>query len=1035
MLYNHSKHLSDEDFKNPESAYRGAPFWAWNTTMTEDNIRFMADVFKKMGMGGAHLHVRTGLTNRYLSDEFMDLIKKTREEFSKRGLLTWLYDEDRWPSGAAGGFVTSDHKYRSRYLVFSCFPPEKDGLDKPQFASSGTPRRSTERRLLSRYEIKFENGKLSSYRMLGDKEEPQEGSEVRYAYLEVAGDNPWFNYASYVNTLDKHAIDEFIKITHERYYKETGEFFGKDIPAIFTDEPQFPGKHRLETVDSRKSVIIPFSDDFEESFRVRYGHSLLEHLPELFWETGENTYSSIRYEYHDFVCERFVSAVSDNIGAWCRDHGILLTGHMMEEPTLTSQTAVLGEAMRSYRSFGIPGIDMLCDRREFTTAKQAESAAHQIGAEGVMSELYGVTGYKFDFRGHKLQGDWQAALGVTVRVPHLSWTSMEGEAKRDYPASISYQSPWFEEYNLIEDYFARINTALTRGKPDVRVGVIHPIESFWLLWGNDEETGDIRKAKEEEFTYIVNSLLSGFMDFDFIAESLLADFENGTQSGRFKCGKMDYDAIVVPNLITIRSTTLTLLLEFAKAGGKVIVLGNLPSYVDAKPSDEAKELSKYCETLSFSGYELLNALKDQRTLDIRYKNGFRAENLVYQLRAEGNGKWLFIAHAYKPEQPDVPKPEEIVIKIEGKYTPLCYDALTGNIYAIPYTCSEGQTVIEYEMFAHDSLLLRLDKAGTSDVSGDTTVNEHTGEPCRIPISGKVKARLTEPNVLLLDMAEYSVDGEPFNEKEEILRLDNILRKRFGYPLRTEASAQPWACEKNKDPEHELTLKFLFESAIEDVNVSLGLEHAYDCKLVFNGETANNKPDGTFVDLAIDKVPLGKLKKGQNVLTVTMPFSPSENVEAMYLLGDFGVTCRGCETLIVGKPDFLCFDDITRQDLAFYGGNTDYIFDVDLPHAGTLSISVTSFKCPAIAVTIDGKRKGIIAFSPYELKVPDVDKGRHEIVLTAFGNRMNTFGPLHMTDGNTRSQGPSAWRTQGSRWSYEYRLEPTGILKCPEITLL
>lgn len=60
--------------------------------------------------------------------------------------------------------------------------------------------------------------------------------------------------------------------------------------------------------------------------------------------------------------------------------------------------------MRSYRSFEIPGIDMLCDRRELSTAKQAESAVHQFGREGMTSELYGVTNWDFDFRGHKLQG-------------------------------------------------------------------------------------------------------------------------------------------------------------------------------------------------------------------------------------------------------------------------------------------------------------------------------------------------------------------------------------------------------------------------------------------------------------------------------------------------------------------------------------------------------------------------------------------------------------------------------------------------------
>ena len=39
-------------------------------------------------------------------------------------MLAWLYDEDRWPSGAAGGLVTKDEKYRARCLLFTT---EKDG--------------------------------------------------------------------------------------------------------------------------------------------------------------------------------------------------------------------------------------------------------------------------------------------------------------------------------------------------------------------------------------------------------------------------------------------------------------------------------------------------------------------------------------------------------------------------------------------------------------------------------------------------------------------------------------------------------------------------------------------------------------------------------------------------------------------------------------------------------------------------------------------------------------------------------------------
>jgi hypothetical protein len=102
----------------------------------------------------------------------------------------------------------------------------------------------------------------------------------------------------------------------------------------------------------------------------------------------------------------------------------------------------------------------------------------------MLSELYGASGWDFDFRGYKLQGDWQAAMGVTVRVPHHGWYTMYGEPKRDYPGSIHDHAPWWTQYHLIEDHFARINTALTRGTPQVRVAVIHPIESCWLQYAN-----------------------------------------------------------------------------------------------------------------------------------------------------------------------------------------------------------------------------------------------------------------------------------------------------------------------------------------------------------------------------------------------------------------------------------------------------------------------------------------------------------------------------------------------------------------------
>ena len=72
-----------------------------------------------MGFGGFHMHSRTGMDNTYLSPEFMDLVKACVEKAKDEDMLAWLYDEDRWASGAAGGYVTKNLKYRQRMLSFT----------------------------------------------------------------------------------------------------------------------------------------------------------------------------------------------------------------------------------------------------------------------------------------------------------------------------------------------------------------------------------------------------------------------------------------------------------------------------------------------------------------------------------------------------------------------------------------------------------------------------------------------------------------------------------------------------------------------------------------------------------------------------------------------------------------------------------------------------------------------------------------------------------------------------------------------------
>ncbi len=1047
MLYPANRHpFSETLFKSPTSEYRGTPFWAWNCKMDERSIERTLDALKAMGLGGAHLHSRTGMDVPYLSERFFELIRHSTAYAKKLGMLTWLYDEDRWPSGFGGGFVTEGDAFRARFLRFAPYDVDAQAETGEQHLTSHAGAvRSGKHELLARYAVALdEGGYLSSYRMLAPSEPVGAGEREWFAYLEISGGNPWFNNQAYVDALNKKAMDKFVEITHDAYAKAVGDEFGKCIPSMFTDEPQFSRKEALKFAGELSEVTLPFTGDLEETFQKTYGQSLIAHIPELFWDLPDGKVSTARYQYHDHVAERFAEAFADNVGAWCDAHGIALTGHMMEEPTLLSQTAALGDAMRSLRAFGIPGIDMLCDRVELSTAKQAQSVAHQYGREGVLSELYGVTDWDFDFRGHKRQGDWQAALGVTVRVHHLTWTSMAGEAKRDYPACIGPQSPWYLSYPYIEDYFARVNTLLTRGNPLVKVGVVHPVESYWLHWGPGEQTGAVRDAMEQRFQHLNEWLVHGLIDFDFIAESLLPAqnpdaatlprhpeaASEGPSSAHFPVGAMAYEAVVVPGCETIRGATLSALEAFAARGGRVIFLGNIPHLVDAVPSDRAKSLAARCLCVPYEQTALLAALEQHRLIEARGADGRHAPNLAHQFRQDGDARHLFVCHVNPPHNDDVPTHDDLTLRLRGEWTVTALDAMTGDIRPMDAEIKSGHTILKHRLYDHDSLLVTLSplQQGLASAAAEVRIDR---PQTPVDLQPAYPVTLEEPNVLLLDMASWCLDGGPVEGPEEILRIDNLCRKKLGYPLRNEAFAQPWTMPEEGAPAHSLRLIYPFHSAIEIPCAHLALEGAAEATIVLNDVPQTAKPDGIYVDHAIVAVPIGPIKQGHNVLAVTLPYSPRRNVEAMYLLGDFSVQVQGREARLLPPVREMAFSDAVPQGLPFYGGNYTYHVGVDAPD-GRLLVRATKFRCPALKISVDGEEKGLIALAPYELLMEGLSPGKHSVDITVFGNRVNTFGTVHNCDEQENWVGPNAWRSRGDRWAYEYQLRRTGILKAVEI---
>lgn len=1021
MLYNKKseKELSADLFKNPTSEYRGTPVWEWNCELKKDVLLRQINCFKEMGLGGFVIHTQAGLDTECSGDEFLDIVKACTEKAKETGLNVWLYDENRSPSGS---IAAKDPKNRQKYLFITTNKSE-DAISPEQAYNLGKDC------FVAAYDVILnDDGTLKDYKKI-DENQDATGKKL-YAYMcTQKADNTQLNSWAYINTLDRRTVKEFIKISYENYKKAVGEHFGTVIPAFFTDGAEFPEKGSLSSPLADESVRIPYTMGFENAFKEEYGFDILNFIPELIYELPNGKVSRARYCFHDFTSTLYVNSFIKTCGDWCRNNKTLFTGRIMNEPRLDEQTHYTGEAMRAYSQFDIPGINILFNQTEFTSVKQAQSIARQYNKEGVICELWGVSNRDFSFKGHKFQGDMLAAMGITARAIHLAPASMKGEGKRACVAPVGYQSPWYKKYNCIEDHFARLNTALTRGVPEVKIGVIHPIESCWLHWGPKAQTLGIIEQLEENFANFTKWMLEAQLDFDYISESLLEDIYEGTEE-KFKVGNMQYDVVIVPACETLRSFTLKALTEFNKKGGKVIFMGECPKYTDGVDSKKPLALAKKSAVIPFSKNALINSLHDQRTIEIRNANGTLSPEFVYQMRADGNSKWLFIAHMYQQKVSERSIEKTITIKIKGEYAPVLYDTLTGQINKLSYEIKNGYTYFEKKLYSFDSLLLKLEEAKEKSLIIEQAKHEviKSGD-----MRKKVDYKREENNVLVLDMPEFKLDDGAYRPSEEILRIDSLLREELGLESRNQYPIQPQTKEKTK-PEHSVTLKFTFTSEAEVFEPFLALEDAEVAKIIFNNDNIINETCGYFVDESIKKIKLPRIIKGINTLIIKLPFGEHNGLENCFILGEFNVNVCGCEAKITPISDKIAFSSIINQGMPFYGGNIIYKTKVTTPECD-LKIRINSFNGAYVEVLLNGESRGIVTIDPYEVLIKNVCDGEHTLEFKLYGNRKNTFGALHLNNSGLDWYNPDMWRTKDALWKYEYELSNTGILASPVIEIL
>ena len=1006
-------------FKKPQNQFRSAPFWAFNGKLEKKELAKQISILKDMGFGGAFLHSRTGLETEYLSEEWMDLTRYCAKLLSENNMSAWLYDEDRWPSGTCSGKVTRDPHYRLKFMGMKLMPPQKfcmkdygqeflaayalnlQGTPWPDLPDNIDPHAGME---------------LSAYKKILHTEDIPDGWQVAVFYIEESSRAEVYHGYTYLDTLNRDATEAFLQSTHEKYKESCSEFFGKSIKGIFTDEPHRGCLFNGFAIENKnKMSFVPYTYKLFDCYYQRWHEKLEDVLPEIWFRPFGEKFSRVTWQYVETLQQMFLDNFAKPYLKWCKENNLILTGHILHEDSLASQTTLSGSMMRFYEFMDIPGMDNLTLTSTFPHAAiQVSSVAKQTGKKFTLSELYGATGWQATFQNYKEIGDWHALFGINFRCPHLSWYSIKGEAKRDYPASFLHQANWYKEYRNVEDYYARLNHVFHNSKPLTTALYISPIESAWGLsrYGAYSDVFSSRDANyqklEKTFSDTINHLIHSQIDFDLGDEEILsrkAEVLSGNIP-ELKLGKMHYRAIIISGSINLRSTTYQLLKQFASVGGKILIVGEPPVYIDGYAVSPDFSFADV-ETLDKSAVILKNSLPCL----------YRLENekpFISVAKQKGNDYYLFVCNF------DRKASHAIKITIFDHYNIEKLNLRNGEREGILFRHKDGTTELEYSFAPSDELLLRLTHKKTINYIEKKYLSEF------IPTDRPMNYSLNTENILVLDTADYYINGK-YVGRDEILHLDREIRHQHGLPLRGGEMEQPWYKNKYNDkefnkPAFHLKLLYQFNLNFLPDHIALTAESPEDFTFFLNDKQLDfSKAQDTTLDPCYKKLPLNVswLKKGINTLQAECAFSDKINLESMFLSGNFAVqTGKICSVLPL--PEKIRFGDITCQGFPFYSGEITYHIEVP---KGYYDVEITDF----YAECIKFDEKNIACFAPFVIRKVPSDG---QISITAILTRKNTFGPLHEIPALNTQCSPGDFITSGDMYSQKYQLIPQGIFAPP-----
>jgi len=329
--------------------------------------------------------------------------------------------------------------------------------------------------------------------------------EFRLKYIYTSGENTGkiisaqsdsnhtFGVQYFPNLILDEAVDLFIKATHEKYYEKFGKYFGNVIKGMFTDEPA------LSYWKPENSVV--YSKEMEKDYTEYTGRNFMEDV--------YSGYKDIYKITTKIVGDRFNKCYISKIKNWCKNHNIIMTGHLMDDHEPFWAIRRNGNLLKNLSSFGMPGIDEIRTNFEAETIFNLfGTAEYASGENGAMAELFAVGPCDMSFAKKKCMLYFAACHKINNYFLAISHFDMRGNFKiKSYFNTFTDDQPDFcgmkllaKEAEICSEY------AKKDYKPDVYVRYPTKICT--------EKTHE--KINIQPFYYIINTLTKNQVQWKFL---------------------------------------------------------------------------------------------------------------------------------------------------------------------------------------------------------------------------------------------------------------------------------------------------------------------------------------------------------------------------------------------------------------------------------------------------------------------------------------------------------------------------------------